>query len=262
MKKECEFFRECKLHFETNNHNTQLNGILEQLNNISNLMNNVLESNNVDIDNTTNWIKQAKSADELKSVLNKVVSMLLEQKDRNLAVTSDLVKLTNELKEENKRLQTDSLLWINNRHALEQRLTELISNYNMFWNWFTLAILDIDKFKNINDTYWHLVWDKVLKYFADFLLKYFKPEQLFRFWWEEIVILIEDNDNSVFKMISNVLIELNKTRVMYKKEIHIPLTFSWWLAAIAKWDNRDSLYEKADKLLYEAKNNWRNQIKK
>jgi diguanylate cyclase (GGDEF)-like protein len=168
----------------------------------------------------------------------------------------DLVSLAKELKEENEKLKKDKLTWLYNRHVFEKAFEDLIKS----WEVFSFAILDIDKFKSINDSYSHVVWDKVLKYFADFLLEFFLPEEVFRFWWEEFVILAKWTDEDVFERINKVLKKLNETKVMYKKSIHIPLTFSWWVSQVEDWEWEDAVYKRADELVYRAKQNWRNQI--
>lgn len=95
------------------------------------------------------------------------------------------------------KLQRDQLTWLFNRHRYQK-------DFNTLLNWllkekrhFSCVVIDIDKFKLINDNYNHLVWDTVLRYLAIFLVKEFWENWIYRFWWEEFLILFHWSSNEI-----------------------------------------------------------------
>lgn len=119
-----------------------------------------------------------------------------------------------------------------------------------------LAILDIDHFKNINDTYGHIYGDEVILLLAQQMRACFRrTDVLFRFGGEEFVILFAATDESTVK----VVLERFRQRV---SEYLFPqvgcVTVSIGYAHVGSHDYPASVLDRADKALYFAKNNGRN----
>jgi diguanylate cyclase len=157
-------------------------------------------------------------------------------------------------------LQTDQLTWLNNRHKYNKEFSLLLSKFQETSYVFSCAVLDIDDFKKVNDTYWHNIWDAVLKHLAKQLLKFLESNYVYRFWWEEFLILYPGSKDELAIIINKILDFLNRSKLNYNKTIHIPLTFSWWITNYVQWDNVDTIYERADKLMYKAKKEWKNRV--
>lgn len=121
-----------------------------------------------------------------------------------------------------------------------------------------LAIFDIDHFKNVNDTYGHLMGDEVLLLFSRILESTFREQDLlFRFGGEEFVGVFKcDSDEIMFSM-------LNRFRENIEKYVFPQVgrvTVSAGFTKIAPHDISSSIIDRADTSLYHAKKNGRNQV--
>jgi len=121
-----------------------------------------------------------------------------------------------------------------------------------------LAIFDLDDFKQVNDSYGHQTGDKVLKEFSTLIKSKIEESTMFVRWGGEEFILL----------LTNISLEESITRIenlrkvidefsFYKKE---NLTASFGLAYLKEGDDADNLFLRADKALYEAKANGKNQV--
>ena len=87
----------------------------------------------------------------------------------------------------------DQLTGIRNRHALEEHLNKCLHKHVF------IAIADVDKFKNFNDTYGHLMGDQVLQEVSRRLLETFKEENCFRYGGDEFLIIADDTTEKEFR---------------------------------------------------------------
>lgn len=123
-----------------------------------------------------------------------------------------------------------------------------------------LAIIDIDKFKDVNDTYGHANGDVVLRYLGSLLNK-MNSNVIYtaRYGGEEFTILFYDHTEEQAAKI------MNKLRIKFGKHVFPELnnhscTFSCGIARELKNDKAVELFKKADKALYIAKESGRNQV--
>ena len=123
---------------------------------------------------------------------------------------------------------------------------------------------DIDFFKKINDTYGHLAGDEILKQISECLIKNIKGDDIVgRFGGEEFIILLKNTnlDNSK-ELLEKIRKDIDDLIVKYKNFIIDNLNIS--IGAVFNQDNNtdlNNLIEKADKALYNVKENGRNQTK-
>lgn len=118
-------------------------------------------------------------------------------------------------------------------------------------------LIDIDFFKKINDTYGHLIGDKILISFSKFLKNNFKSEDLCgRYGGEEFGVLLKNIDEQeAIDLANKLLVNISK------KEIDgISFTVSIGVSIYKSGKTIDDLYKEADVALYNAKNNGRNRI--
>lgn len=111
----------------------------------------------------------------------RLLRLEIEEKERKI------LELEESVDEYRRAAYFDPLTWIWNRRLFNKRLWELISK----WVKFSIAYIDLDKFKPINDTYWHDSWDIVLAEIWNKIKKEFWEENSFRIWWEEFVVVHE-----------------------------------------------------------------------
>ena len=125
-------------------------------------------------------------------------------------------------------------------------------------------MLDIDKFKEINDEYGHSVGDKVLKTVAQILESSFRStDYAARLGGDEFAVVISkcDEDLDKTKLMISAKMETLFKKLEYRSREEIPLTTLSCGIAISKNGWNESLIEKADAALYEIKRGGRNGYK-
>lgn len=124
----------------------------------------------------------------------------------------------------------------------------------------SLAILDIDFFKKINDTYGHDGGDETLVTIASILHEQFKNQVLARIGGEEFAILFKCGLNEAQEKMEFFRKTVEETILVVKKK-KFKMTVSVGIATVDEDINSlDDLYQMADLKLYVAKNNGRNQV--
>lgn len=130
-------------------------------------------------------------------------------------------------------------------------------------NTLSVIMLDIDHFKNVNDTYGHAAGDEVLKNAARvFTSQIREMDVLARYGGEEFIIgLPGANEKEALKFAERIRSEIEKINVNYEDKI-IKVTISLGVAElnVDSNENSESLEKRADKALYKAKNSGRNQV--
>lgn len=151
-----------------------------------------------------------------------------------------------------------------NKQTTFKQLEEYLKSINEKPESFTLAMADIDFFKKINDTYGHLAGDEILKQISECLIKNIKGDDIVgRFGGEEFIILLKNTnlDNSK-ALLEKIRKDIDDLIVKYNNFIIDNLNIS--IGAVFNQDNNtdlNNLIEKADKALYNVKENGRNQTK-
>jgi len=127
---------------------------------------------------------------------------------------------------------------------------------------FSLVTLDIDKFKNINDTYGHLVGDEVIIRVAHIIEAEVRTSDIVaRFGGEEFVMLLQDCDlDNAYKVAEKVRQDIEKTSIIVHIDTEVKFTVSIGVAQFNQEDNNniELTLSRADEALYKAKNIGRN----
>ena len=123
-------------------------------------------------------------------------------------------------------------------------------------------MFDIDHFKKVNDTYGHSAGDEVLKNVARQIEKSIRStDQLFRFGGEEFVVLLSNSDCEIAGRIAGrILDSVRLSTVTYKRET-LEVSVSIGLSCLHAGDTADDIFNRADKAMYAAKNDGRDQVK-
>jgi diguanylate cyclase (GGDEF)-like protein len=178
------------------------------------------------------------------------------------AIVKARVKIHMTIKTQHDSLQYnamhDMLTGLYNRHHLDEEGARKFAKAMRQGTNFSVIMADIDHFKNINDTYGHLIGDEVLKAVASVLNKSNRVEDFVaRFGGEEFVILLEDCDSD----------NAQDKAENFRKHIEellpngIKITSSFGLTNIsAKYKSLEEMIKDADSALYEAKESGRNRV--
>ena len=173
--------------------------------------------------------------------------------------SSTVNKLENELRQ---RAERDHLTGLYNRRKMKLILKDALSSEKH--DKIALAMLDIDYFKNVNDTYGHDAGDEVLKLFAA-LLKTAKKDRddfsVCRWGGEEFLALytFDDSRDAVIEEFEAIRKAVETTIIQFKDQT-IPITVTIGLTFYKDGMSRDDLLKEADALLYEGKEAGRNRL--
>ncbi|GAB4360042.1 MAG: hypothetical protein Kow0060_14980 [Methylohalobius crimeensis] len=191
------------------------------------------------------------------------LALHLEQIQLQLAGTQARNKrLQEELQQARALSMTDELTGLPNRRAFLRRLEEEIVRVQRHPEPLTLAIIDLDHFKQINDRYGHQVGDEVLKAYAQHALSVFRRhDHVARFGGEEFIVLLPNTDmdgavkalGKIYQRSADHAISLGAT------SIYLP-TFSAGVAHYQPDETASCFIERADQALYRAKEGGRNRI--
>lgn len=182
----------------------------------------------------------------------------VRQEDTLQALTQDLSKRSETLEHE---ALTDALTGMHNRRYFDDAVAEYLDQFRRIDKPLGLMILDLDHFKNVNDTYGHDVGDEVLRQVARCLQEFTRYHDVVaRLGGEEFAVVAPNmNKESLFKLadrIRNAISSLN----IRTGNVHLRVTMSIGLAI---WDHRETaedLYKRADMQLYQAKRTGRNRV--
>ena len=165
------------------------------------------------------------------------------------------------LKQQNKQLHIDFLTKIPNRAAWSERLQIEFTRFQRYEHQLNIAVIDIDKFKAINDTFGHLAGDKVLNVIAQTLQKLIRnTDFIARFGGEEFALLLPEVSNEQTQLALNKLrLAIQKIPFKFKKQ-GISITISIGCTSFTKEDDIESAFERADQALFQAKKDGRNQL--
>lgn len=194
--------------------------------------------------------------DEIQKNIEEIISNFPVPEDNKL----DVIKKINFMYSQTRYLSlTDALTGLYNRRHFNAELEREFMRSKRYGGNLCIAIIDIDFFKKINDTYGHLCGDYVLKEVAYLILENFrKTDMIFRYGGEEFVVIMTETS------LENSLIPLERLRktiennnFIYKgKKITVTISIG---VETNQTDTTDEFLNNADKALYQAKQNGRNQ---
>ncbi len=178
------------------------------------------------------------------------------QKVQKLA--SQVDTLRQELEKTRTRSMTDSLTSVSNRQAFDDTLADLIERSRVMNTSFSLMMLDIDDFKQINDTHGHLIGDRVLVAFCQKCRQFIRGDDFIgRYGGEEFVIILPGAGwRDALKKGRQICDGIASTRYATcsdQKDDYLGMTVSIGVTAVRKNDTAEDVIERADKALYKAK---------
>ena len=193
------------------------------------------------------------------SILGLIISSLLFS-----SYSKQLLNYEQTLNERNSELQLlttlDGLTGAFNKRAFKH-ISETLFNKQKHENKPLLTLfIDLDHFKNVNDTYGHDAGDKVLIYFSDMIRGLINHETIFsRIGGEEFALLVPNiNVDEGYILTKNILHKIEAAHIFYNDQV-IQVTVSIGISDMQHKDHSFlELYSRADKALYQAKESGRN----
>ncbi len=179
--------------------------------------------------------------------------------DESLAIFAEPLKRALEYEEVFAQARKDSLTGLSNRFVFEERISSIVEQAKRHGHPLTLASLDLDHFKAVNDSMGHMMGDQVLKQVAEILKNQVRlTDLLVRMGGDEFLLVLPDTSIRDARYLAERLClaveELNIVTDAGKLAVSIGL--SEWEAGM----NIDDWMERADDILYQAKANGRAQV--
>ena len=155
--------------------------------------------------------------------------------------------------------RTDFLTGINNRREFYSRTNLEILHARRYKHPITLALLDVDSFKRVNDTLGHSEGDKLLKIIAQAISSTIrKTDTVARMGGDEFAIIFPDTDPNGAR---HALEKLKAILASKMSEAEMPVTFSLGAVTfLSVPESADDMLHKADKLMYTVKEHGKNDI--
>ena len=221
-------------------------------------------------------LRQAKGISEMNMLRQSLLHEVEKLIKGNHVVASKLDKAKNYLKiieSEGQHLNdeltrvhilslTDELTELPNRRAFMRRLEDEVARVQRYGSPLSLALIDMDSFKSVNDKLGHAAGDEVLRTFSSNVLSIFRHHDMVaRYGGEEFAILLPNTDlNGTRRALEKVRERSGQTTFRFHNRA-LPLpTFSAGVALYRPGETSSNLIERADKALYRAKDQGRDRI--
>jgi diguanylate cyclase (GGDEF)-like protein len=159
--------------------------------------------------------------------------------------------------------QTDALTGLFNRRAFERKIAEEYERAKRYKHAVSLLLLDIDNFKNINDTYGHHGGDMALvKISAILREKTRRSDFPARYGGEEFVLILPETDQESGLQVANKIHEEIRSQIFGTSTMPFALTVSIGLSSTSTKPYSDwrQMIEDADEAMYLAKNSGKNRV--
>ncbi len=173
----------------------------------------------------------------------------------------EVLRLQNELAETSEMVRHDQLTGALNRKGLEEAMDRELARAQRRQTPISLALLDVDNFKRLNDTYGHQTGDDALVHLAHVIRETLRPnDTLARYGGEEFLIILPDTPlEDAVAVLTRLQRELTKRFFMHKNE-KLLITFSAGVTAFREGELRNDAFARADAAMYQAKKAGKNRV--
>lgn len=246
-----------------------VHGLLKNLeSHVQNLLDDTVKYGN-NLDEHAGQLKKAETLAAIQQVERLLLQAVEKMKDSTNDYQQQLNEAQKKLKEQEQILEklsrdvnTDFLTQVNNRAAFDRRLSEEFARYKRYGHIFSIILMDLDHFKEINDTYGHLAGDRILRAVASLLNDEKRASDfLARYGGEEFALILPGIDlNSALIVADKLRTKVENTTFRYENySIHLSLSAGVTEISLEDQTPTDVL-KRVDDATYEAKNKGRNQV--
>lgn len=183
--------------------------------------------------------------------------------DRVMEAAKELAQVKEQLDEYKSIANTDPLTQLPNRRAFDDAMSKVYDS-NISISTSALVLLDIDHFKNFNDTHGHPIGDRVLGVVARAMSTELRDDSLIaRTGGEEFGIVVSNTSAGKAELIAErIRLAVEKTSLKDRKSgaDYGQITISLGVCMATECNNSEELYGAADEALYLSKNKGRNQV--
>ncbi len=176
-------------------------------------------------------------------------------------VERNIEAMRNELEHVKAMLHQDPLTGLLNRRGIDDAFRQEASRCDRRGTRLCLALIDLDNFKSINDTFGHQSGDNALIHVSNVVRNTLRPtDRLGRFGGEEFLILLPETE---LKESAGVLARVKRevaSKPLSESELNLKITFSGGVTERRERESFDQLLARADAALYQAKHAGKNRI--
>jgi diguanylate cyclase len=215
-------------------------------------------------------LAQSTATGELKrEVLATVVRLgeIVEQRHKSHharveALGTQVRILGSELETARKESEVDPLTRLFNRKAFDDYLARSVELARAFGQATCLLLIDIDRFKTINDTFGHPEGDSVLRKVADTMARLFPRRSDFvaRYGGDEMAVVLRETNLKEGQQLADRLLRAVRAIPTDREGVRYPLTLSIGCAALSPGEEPTVWVTRADKALYQAKRDGRDRL--
>lgn len=246
-----------------------VHGMLEQVTDQTGNLARNLGAKNQSLSNDVTTLKSSRDKQDILRLLSTVITQAgsiqttVEASHQELLETrQSLSAMQSELAETRQLLNEDALTGALNRRGLEQTLLREIGRAQRGKTPLTVAMLDLDFFKKINDTHGHDGGDRMLMHFTSLVRSVMRQsDDLVRYGGEEFALVLPETNGDGTKFVLGRLQQIMARTPLVVEGKTINTTFSAGIATLKANENGHTLLRRADEALYAAKNAGRNTIK-
>jgi diguanylate cyclase len=170
-------------------------------------------------------------------------------------------KLEVELEHVSEQVSQDQLTGALNRRGLDEAMQREMARAERRKSGLCVAVLDLDDFKKLNDTYGHQAGDDALVHLTKVVRKTLRPtDTVARYGGEEFIILFSETDlEQAVSVMRRLQRELTKRFFLHNNE-RLLITFSAGVAMLAPGESQEAVFARADKAMYQAKVQGKNRV--
>jgi diguanylate cyclase len=189
-----------------------------------------------------------------------------EMKQRFSQLAQEMQQVRSELARSQEEARLDALTGLNNRLAFQEELSAMVAGAGEGSHVPCLLLVDVDFFKRVNDTYGHLGGDHVLQVVAQEVRASVRGRDVVaRYGGEEFAVLLRDTPRSGCQAVAeNVRLHVGQSLIELPRELGfeqpVMVTVSVGGAWYRQGESIESLIDRADRALYESKQNGRNRV--
>ena len=213
-------------------------------------------------------IEAAKNITEIRDIREVIITQtrriqtdtqsMRKELEKSKRTTSELTEL---LEQVQSKAMIDPLTKVYNRGTYNMEIGKMIKNFERYKEPAALIMIDIDHFKQFNDNYGHQTGDAILTLVASVIKETVRnTDVVFRYGGEEFVVLMNkvafDNTQRVAEKVRE---EIESHHLTDKKAV-LKVTASLGFSCFKEGDTDATIFERADKALYQGKQNGRNRI--
>lgn len=188
-------------------------------------------------------------------------NQLKDMADKVKKLEEQSQKFEKKLADQQRKSMNDALTKLSNRAAFDEYFTKAMVRFHHQPFDLSLVVMDVDDFKNINDSYGHTAGDKTLQVIANTIQKHVSNDAFVaRYGGEEFVLIYtRQKESDLIKELNTI--NKNIARLPFKfKNNKVSITLSIGVTHITKDDNIHTAFERADEAMYKAKSQGKNQV--